>query len=71
MDDSFETGNFSVRGYHHLIQKDFTTHMHGLAVHVNEELSFARDVSLENSAGSHLCFRLALLCSLSYFSFLY
>ena len=30
-----------------------------------------RDLSLENSAGSYVCFRLALLHSLSYFFFLY
>ena len=45
--------------------------MHGLAVYVKEELSFARDLFLENSADSHLCFRLTLLHSVSYFFFLY
>ena len=40
--------------------------MHGLTV----LLPFARDLSLENSADSYLCFRLALLHSLSYFFFL-
>ena len=45
--------------------------MHGLTVHVKEGLSFARDVSLENSADSYLCFGLALLHSVSYFLFLY
>ena len=45
--------------------------MHGLAVYVKEELPFARDLSLENSADSYLCFRLALLHSMSYFFFLY
>ena len=45
--------------------------MHGLAVYVKEGLPFARDLSLENSADSYLCFRLALLHSLSYFFFLY
>ena len=71
MDDSIDSGNFSVRGYLPLIIKDSTTHMHGLAVYVKEVLPFARDLSLENSAGSYLCFRLALLHSVSYFSFLY
>ena len=32
-------------------------------------LPFARDLSLENSADSYLCFRLALLHSVSYFFF--
>ena len=34
--------------------------MHGLAVYMKESLSFARDLSLENSADSYLCFRLTL-----------
>ena len=38
---------------------------------VKEGLPFARDLSLENSADSCLCFRLALLHSVSYFFFLY
>ena len=45
--------------------------MHGLAVYVKEGLPFARDLSLENSADSYLCFQLALLHSVSYFFFLY
>ena len=45
--------------------------MHGLAVYVKEGLPFARDLSLENSADSYVCFRLALLHSVSYFFFLY
>ena len=45
--------------------------MHVLAVYVKESLSFARDLSLENSTDSYLCFRLALLHSVSYFFFLY
>ena len=48
-----------------------TTHMHGYAVYVKEGLPFACSLSLENSADSYLCFRLALLHSVSYFSFLY
>ena len=71
MDDSVDSGNFPVRGYLPLIQKDSSTHMHGLAVYVKEGLPFARDLSLENSADSYLCFRLALLHSVSYFFFLY
>ena len=45
--------------------------MHGLAVFLKEGLPFAQDLSLENSADSYLCFRLALLHSVSYFFFLY
>ena len=38
---------------------------------LNEGLPFARDLPLENSADSYLCFRLALRHSVSYFFFLY
>ena len=61
LDDSIDSGNFSVRGYLPLIRKDSSTHMHGLAIYVKEGLPFARDSSLENSADSYLCFGLALL----------
>ena len=71
LDDSIDSGNFSVRGYLLLIRKDSITHMHGLPVYVKQGLPFARDLSLENSANSYLCFRLALLHSVSYLFFLY
>ena len=74
LDDSIDSGNFSVvifRGYLFLIWKVSITHMHGLAVYVKEEPPFARDLSLESSADSYLCFRLALLHSVSYFFSLY
>ena len=45
--------------------------MHGLAVYVKEGLHSTRDLYLENSSDSYLCFRLALLHSVSYFFFLY
>ena len=54
-----------------LIQKDSTTHKNGLAVYVKEGLPLARDLFLENSVDSYLCFRLALLHSVSYFFFLH
>ena len=56
LDDSIDSGNFSVRDYLPLIQKHSSTHMHGLAVHVKGGLPFGQDVSLENSADSYLCF---------------
>ena len=71
LDDSINSGNFSVRDYLPLIRKDSSTHMHGLAVYVKEGLPFAQDLSLENSADSYLCFQLALLHSVSYFFFFY
>ena len=55
LNDSINSGNFSVRGYLPLIRKDSSTHMHGLAVYV-KGLPFARDLSLENSGDSYLCF---------------
>ena len=61
----------SLRDYLPLIPNDSITHMHGLAVYVKKALPLARDLSLENSADSCLCFRLALLHSVSYFFFLY
>ena len=63
--------NFSMRGYLPLTRKDSSTHMHGLPVYVKEGLSFAWDLSLENSAGSYLCFRLALLPSVSLITFVF
>ena len=60
-----------MRGYLPIIRKDSTTHMYGLAVYVKEGLPFAWNLSLENFADSYLCFRLALLHSVSYFFFLY
>ena len=45
--------------------------MHDVTVYVKEGLPFAQDLSLENPADSCLCFRLALLHSVSYFFFLY
>ena len=45
--------------------------MYCLAVYVKERFSFAPDVSLENSADTYLCFRLALFHPVSYFFFLF
>ena len=45
--------------------------MHGLAVYVKEGYPFPQDLSPENSVDFYLCFRLALLHSVSYFLFLY
>ena len=68
---NLDSGNFSVRGDLSLIRKDSITHMQGLAVYVKEGLPFARDLFLENSVDSYLCFRLVLLYSISYFFSLY
>ena len=71
LDDSIDSSSFSLRGYLPLIWKDSSSYMHGLAVYRKERLPFAWDLSLENSSDSYLCFRLALLHSVSYFFFLY
>ena len=71
LDDSIYSGNFSVRAYLSWIWKDSIIHMHGLVVYVKEGLPFANDLSLENSADSYLCFRLALLHSVSHLLRLY
>ena len=70
VDDRTDSGNFSARGYLPLIRKDSITHMHGLAGYVKEGLPFARDLSLENSADSYVCFGLTLFHSVSYFFFM-
>ena len=51
LDNSTDSGNFSVRGYLSLIQKDSTTHMHGLAVYRNifELLYFTQCLTLFSS----------------------
>ena len=66
LDGLIHLGNFSVRDYRPLIRKDSAIHIHGLRVSVNKI-----DLSLENSANSYLCFRLALLYSVSCFFFLF
>ena len=54
LDDSIDSGSYSVRHSLHLIWKDSTTNIHGLAVHVEEQLPFRFDLSLENSVHSYL-----------------
>ena len=71
LNDSIDIGSLSVSVYPFLIWKNSATHIYGLAVFVKEELLFAYDLSLENSADSYLHFRLALLHSVSCFFFLY
>ena len=49
-----------------LLRKDSSTHMHILAVDMKERLALACGLSLENSADSYLCFRMALLHSIDH-----
>ena len=71
LDDSTDSGNFSMRGYLLRLLKDSTNHMHGLAVYVKEGNLFEWELSLENFADSCLCFWLDLLHSTYYLFFLY
>ena len=54
LDDSIDSGNFSVRGYLPLIRKDSITRMYSVAVYVKEGVPFTWDLSLENSADCYL-----------------
>ena len=56
LDDSIDSGSFSVRGYLSLIRKDSSTHMHGLPIYTKDGLLFVRDFSLEKLADSYLYF---------------
>ena len=80
LDDSIDSGNFSVRDYLPLIRKVSSTHMHGLAVYVKQGLPFARDLSLKKlcrflfmfSTGfTSLSVLLLFPLSITSFSFLY
>ena len=62
LDDSIDSGNFSVRGYLPSIRQDSSTHMHVLAVYMKESLPFAQDLSLEK------LFRFLLIFELLYFT---
>ena len=66
LDDSIDSGNFSVRGYLPLTWKDFTTHMHSTGIYVKEGLPFPRDLSLKNSTDYYLCIN-QLLCLYAHF----
>ena len=68
---SIDSSHFSVRGYLPLIRKDSITHMHVVAVYVKEGLPFARELSLESSEDSYLCFHLVLHHSVPNFLSLY
>ena len=48
LNDSIDSGNFSVRVYLPLIQKDSSIHMHGLTVYVKKRLPFAWDLVVYN-----------------------
>ena len=47
LDDSIDSGDFSVGDYLPLIRRDSIAHTHGLAVYVKEGVSFAQGLYLE------------------------
>ena len=67
LDDSIDSGNFSMTAYLPLVQEDSVADMSGLAAYVKEGLLCW--TSLENSVDSFLCFQQGLLHSVSYFFF--
>ena len=75
LDDSTDSGNFSGSGYLPLIQKDSSTHIHGLTVYVKEGLPFARDTGLISRKLCRFLLMFSIcftpLSSVSYFVFLY
>ena len=71
LDDVVDSNSFIVEGYIPLICNDSSTHMHDLGVFVKEGLPLGQEISLETFGDSYMCFRLALLHSVSYFFFLY
>ena len=66
LDDSIDSGNFSLRGYLPSIRKDSLIHMHGLAVYVKEGLPFAWDIIFRKLSRFLLMFLIGLT-SLSVF----
>ena len=71
LDDSIDSGNFSVEGVSSFNQKRFYYAYAWFVVYVKEGLPFAGELSLENSADYYLCFGLVLLHLVSYFFFPY
>ena len=65
LDDSIDSGNFSVKAYVLLTPKDSSTHIQVLAVYMKDRLSFAWDLSLENTRDFYSHFLLALIQSVS------
>ena len=60
LDDSTDSGNFSVRGFLPLIRIDSNTHMHGLTLYVKEGPPFEQNLPLENSLSVLLLFPLSI-----------
>ena len=61
LNDSIDSGNFSVRDYLLLVRKDSTTHMHASAVYVKGKTSFCT-VLISRKHWEFSCFGLAIVC---------
>ena len=70
LNDPIDSGNFSVRGYLLLIQKNSATHMHDLAVYVYVKKQLPWLIS-RKLCGYFFVFCLALPLSITLFSFMH
>ena len=71
LDDSIDSGNFSMTDYLPIVQNNSITHICIALQFKRRRTSFCTGLSLENPTDSYLCFWLPLLNSLSYVSVLY
>ena len=67
LNESIDSGNFSVTCYLPLIWKDSVTYMYGLAVYKKEGIPFERDLSLQNSQDSY--YVLCWFCFIHFYFF--
>ena len=71
LDDSIDSGNFSLVDYFPLIWKDSSTYIHGLAVYVKEGLPFCTGLISRNLCRFLLMFLTGFTSLSAYFFFLY
>ena len=71
LDDSIDSGNFSLIDYFPLIWKDSSTYIHGLAVYVKEGLPFCMGLISRNLCRFLLMFLTGFTSLSAYFFFLY
>ena len=74
VDGSIDSGNFFMRGYLPLIQKDSSTHMHDLAVYVKEGLpsrKLCRFLLMFLTGFTSLSVLLLFLLSITFFVFVH
>ena len=71
LSSDIDSNRFTVPGYHPILRKDSSTHMHGLAIYIRDSLPIARALDFETPDKSYMCLRLSLLQCTSYLFFLY